>query len=249
MFRALLSRLAPGHLLPSQCAVCRAWPATPLCPACLRRFAAPRPRCRACALPVAEGMDVCAICLLSPRADADASGKASLDQLDRCHAAVDYGWPWNDLVSRYKFSPEPGWAPALAGLMRAAPGAAEALDDADALLPLPLTNARLRERGFNQALHLARELAPRKTRADWLLRLRHAPDQHKLPRSERLRNVQDAFGVAPGKQALIEGQRLLLIDDVMTTGATLNAAAAALRAAGAAEVSALVLARTPMEGL
>lgn len=248
MFRALLTRLAPGRLLPSQCAICRAWPATPLCATCLRRFASPRPRCRACALPVAEGMDVCAVCLLWPRSSTDSDGKAPLDQLDRCHAAVDYDWPWNDLISRYKFGPEPGWAPALAGLMRGAPGAAEALDDADALLPLPLTPARLRERGFNQALHLARALAPRKTRLNWLLRLRDAPDQHSLPRAERLRNVEDVFGVARGKQRLIEGQRLLLIDDVMTTGATLNAAATALRAAGAAEVSALVLARTPMEG-
>ncbi|QBK03519.1 ComF family protein [Hylemonella gracilis] len=249
MFRALLSRLTPGHLLPSQCAICRAWPAAPLCATCLRRFASPRPRCRACALPVAEGMDVCAVCLLWPRSGADADGKAPLDQLDRCHAAVDYDWPWNDLISRYKFGPEPGWASTLASLMRGAPGASEALDDADALLPLPLTQARLRERGFNQALHLARALAPRKTRLNWLLRLRHAPDQHSLPRAERLRNVQDAFGVARGKRRLIEGQRLLLIDDVMTTGATLNAAAAALRAAGAAEVSALVLARTPLDGL
>lgn len=247
MFRALLSRLAPGHLLPSQCAVCRAWPATPLCTACLRRFAAPRPRCRACALPVAEGMEVCAICLLSPRASADAGDPAGLNLLDRCHAAVDYDWPWNDLISRYKFGPEPGWAPALAALMRAAPGAAEALDEADALLPLPLTQARLRQRGFNQALHLARALAPRKTRPGWLLRQRHAPDQHSLPRAQRLRNVQGAFAVAPGKMRLIDGQRLLLIDDVMTTGATLNAAAAALREAGAAEVSALVLARTPVQ--
>ncbi|EYC52588.1 phosphoribosyltransferase [Hylemonella gracilis str. Niagara R] len=246
MFRALLSRLAPDRLLPSQCAVCRAWPATPLCTACKRRFAAPRPRCRACALPVAEGMDICAICLLSPRSGGDAGGQGALD---RCHAAVDYVWPWNDLISRYKFGPEPGCAPALAALMRATPGAAEALDEADALLPLPLTQARLRERGFNQALLLARELAPRKIRANCLLRLRHAPDQHHLPRAERLHNVQGAFGIAPGKRHLIEGQRLLLIDDVMTTGATLNAAAAVLREAGAVEVSALVLARTPVEGL
>lgn len=249
MFRALLSRFAPGHLLPSQCAICRAWPAEPLCTACLRRFASPRPRCRACALPVAEGMDVCAVCLLWPRSGTQTDGKAPLDQLDRCHAAVDYDWPWNDLIGRYKFSPEPGWASALAELMRAAPGAADALDAADAVLPLPLTQARLRERGFNQALQLARALAPRKTHADWLLRLRDTPDQHRLPRGERLRNMENAFGVARGKRHRIEGQRLLLIDDVMTTGATLNAAASVLREAGALEVSALVLARTPMEGM
>ncbi|MFO6420754.1 phosphoribosyltransferase family protein [Hylemonella sp. W303a] len=248
MFRDLLSRLASGPRLPSQCAICRAWPAQPLCATCLRRFASPRPRCRACALPVAEGMDVCAVCLLWPRFGEPTGGKAPLDQLDRCHAAVDYDWPWNDLVGRYKFSPEPGWASALAELMRAAPGAAEALDNADAVLPLPLTPTRLRERGFNQALHLARRLAPSKTHSDWLQRLRHTPDQHSLPRDERLLNVQDAFAVSPSKRHRIEGRRLLLIDDVMTTGATLNAAAAVLREAGAAEICALVLARTPLEG-
>jgi ComF family protein len=247
LFRALLSRLAPGRLLPSQCAVCRAWPAKPLCDTCLRRFAAPRPRCRACALPVAEGMDVCAVCLLWPRSGGSPDDPPPLDQLDRCHAAVDYLWPWNDLVSRYKFGPEPGWAATLAELMRTAPGAADTLVEADLVLPLPLTSARLRERGFNQALHLARRLAPHKTRTDCLLRLRATPDQHRLARAERLRNMRNAFGVPPGRERLIQGKRLLLIDDVMTTGATLNAAAAALRAAGAAEVSALVLARTPLE--
>ena len=115
---------------------------------------------------------------------------------------------------------------------------------ADLLLPLPLSPQRLRERGFNQALELARELAPDKTRADLLLRLRDTPAQSSLPLHRRLRNVQDVFGLAAGAERALQGRRLVLVDDVMTSGATLYAAARLLRAAGADHVTGLVLART-----
>jgi ComF family protein len=226
MFRALLSHI------PGQCALCRAWPSQPLCAACRARFARPRPRCRTCALPVIEGVEICGACLRTP------------SPLDGCWAAVDYDWPWSDLIARYKFTPDPGWAKALADVMSGTPDVLKALSEADALLPIPLSAARLRERGFNQALQLARHLAPRKTRKDWLLRTRDTADQHTLPREERLRNAQDLFSIRQGLETRIAGQHLLLIDDVMTTGATLHAAAAVLREAGASQVSALVLART-----
>lgn len=112
------------------------------------------------------------------------------------------------------------------------------------MLPLPLSRERLRQRGFNQALELARQLAPGKTRSDVLLRLRDTPAQSALPREARLRNVRGAFGVADGQVRTVAGQHVLLVDDVMTSGATLSGAAQALRAAGAARVTALVLART-----
>ena len=230
MFRALLDRLSAA--LPSQCAVCHAWPTPVLCEACVARFAQPRPRCRSCALPVPQGVERCGACI------------KQTPPLDLCLTAVAYEYPWSGLVARYKFGASPGWSQALALLMRSTPWAEPALDAADLVLPMPLSRERLRERGFNQARELTRHLAPGKVRADVLLRLHDTPAQSSLPRAARLRNVRGAFGVAPGREREIDGRRVLLVDDVMTSGASLHTAAQALRAAGAAHITALVLART-----
>jgi len=233
MFRALLDRLSTA--LPSQCAVCHAWPAAPVCEACVARFAQPQPRCQTCALPVAAGIERCGACLRQP------------PPLDACLAAVPYAYPWDDLITRYKFGPAPGWSAALALLLRSAPWVEPALEAADLLLPMPLSAPRLRQRGFNQALELARRLAPHKTRTDWLLRPRDTPPQSALPRHERLRNVRGAFAVDPLRQPEVQGRRVVLLDDVMTSGASLFAAAQTLREAGAAHITGLVLARTEAE--
>jgi len=230
MLRALIDRMTTA--LPSQCAVCRAWPAQTLCEACVARFAQPRPRCRSCALPLPEGVKHCGACI------------KQTPPLDLCLAAVAYEYPWSGLIARYKFGASPGWSQALALLMRSTPWAEPALDAADLVLPMPLSFERLRRRGFNQALELARHLAPGKTRNDVLLRARDTPAQSALPRAARLRNVQGAFVVAPGQEAGLRGRRILLVDDVMTSGATLFAAARVLRDAGVAHITGLVLART-----
>lgn len=230
MFRALLDRASAA--LPSQCAVCHAWPAQPLCEACVARFAQPRPRCGGCALPVPAGVERCGACI------------KEAPPLDLCLAAVPYEYPWSSLVTRYKFGASPGWSAALALLMRSTPWAEPALEAADLVLPLPLSHERLRQRGFNQALELARHLAPGKTRADVLQRLRDTPAQSALPREARLRNVRGAFGVAEDRAREVADRHVLLVDDVMTSGATLFGAAQALRAAGAARITGLVLART-----
>jgi ComF family protein len=230
MFRALLERLTVA--LPSQCAVCHAWPAQPICEACVARFAQPRPRCRSCALPVPAGVERCGACIKAP------------PPLDLCLAAVPYEYPWSGLVAQYKFGAHPGWSAALALLMRSTPWAEPALEAAELVLPMPLSPQRLRQRGYNQALELARRLAPGKTRPDLLLRLRDTPAQSALPREARLRNVRGAFGLAPGREKDLDGQRVLLVDDVMTSGASLFAAAQTLRAAGASHITGLVLART-----
>ncbi|MDP3702012.1 MAG: phosphoribosyltransferase family protein [Hylemonella sp.] len=230
MLRALLDRLTPA--LPSECAVCRAWPAPVLCEACVARFAQPRARCRSCALPVPQGVERCGACIKQE------------PPLDLCLAAVAYEYPWSGLIARYKFGGSPGWSQALALLMRSTPWAEPALDAADRVLPMPLSHQRLRQRGFNQALELARQLGPARVDAGLLLRLRDTPAQSALPRATRLRNVQDAFGVASGRERDIVGRRIVLIDDVMTSGASLYTAAQALHAAGAAHITALVLART-----
>ncbi len=230
MLRALFHRLSAA--LPSQCAVCRAWPAQPVCEACVARFAQPQPRCLTCALPVHGGAMQCGVCIRQP------------PPLDACLSAVPYAFPWGSLVTRYKFGNEPGWAGALALLMRSAPWVEPALEQADLLLPMPLSSERLRERGFNQSLELARHLAPRKTAADLLLRIRHTAPQSSLKREERLKNVVAAFAVDPLRSAELRGKRVVLLDDVMTSGASLFAAAQTLRSAGASHITGLVLART-----
>lgn len=230
MFRPLLERLTTA--LPSQCAVCHAWPAQPVCETCVARFAQPRPRCRHCALPVPAGVERCGACI------------KEAPPLDLCLAAVAYEYPWSGLVARYKFGARPGWSASLALLMRSTPWAEPALEDADWVLPMPLSRERLRQRGFNQALELARRLAPGKTRPDLLQRLRDTTAQSALPREARLRNVRGAFGVTADREKELAGRRVLLVDDVMTSGASLFTAAQALRAAGAAHITALVLART-----
>ena len=221
--------------VPSQCAICHAWPAQRLCDDCVRRFARQRPRCRTCALAVPEGVAHCGACLHHPNG------------LDACHAAVDYGYPWSGVLQAFKFRGDPGWAGALATLLRSTPWVEPALEAAELVLPIPLAPQRLRMRGFNQAQLLAQALAPTRVQAGLLLRTHDTPAQSGLDRTQRLRNLARAFAVEPLCAAQLAGRQVLLVDDVMTTGATLQAAAAVLRQAGAARVTALVLARTPQD--
>ena len=218
--------------VPGQCAVCRSWPAQPVCEACVVRFGQPQARCSSCALPLPAGAERCGRCLRDP------------PPLDRCLAAVSYSYPWSGLITQFKFHGQPGWAGPLATLMRSAPWVEPALEEADHVLPMPLSRERLAERGFNQALELARALAPAKVRPELLLRVRNTPAQAELALAARLRNVKGAFAVEPLMAARLRGQRAVLVDDVMTSGASLFAAADALRQAGARHITAIVLART-----
>ena len=219
--------------VPSQCAVCHAWPAQRICSACIARFAQPHNRCMACAIQVPAGVTQCGACLRAP------------PPLDLCLAAVDYAYPWAQCIVQFKFQGDPGWAQVLATLVHQTPGAAAALNAADWVLPVPLATKRLRERGFNQALQLAQQLAPHKVQPHLLLRLHATPAQHTLSRSQRLRNLDGAFAVEPLRSQELAGCRVVLVDDVMTTGATLHAAAVALRRVGVLNLTALVVARTP----
>lgn len=220
--------------LPSQCMVCRAWPSQIVCEACVSRFAQPQPRCHTCALPIPPGVRQCGVCIKTP------------PPLDACLAAVSYAYPWSDSIVDYKFRKQPGWASAFALLLRSAPWVEPALDAATLVLPMPLSRLRLQTRGFNQALVLARHLAPAKTNSRLLLRIKDTPPQSALKRTERLASVQDAFAVDPLLSHQLKGARLVVVDDVMTSGASLFAAARVLRAAGAAHITGLVMARTDL---
>jgi len=232
MFTSLLSGLNLRRLA-SQCRVCHAWPADTVCEVCVHQFAQPVPRCTTCALPLPAATGICGACLRDPTA------------IDRCLCAVDYAYPWNTLVQHFKFHAEPGLVHCMAELLRAAPWVEDAIEAADLLLPLPLSSARLKERGYNQALLLARQLCAHKTRHDLLLKVQDTPPQHTLKRAQRLTALKQAFAVEPLLAPALQGKRVVLVDDVMTTGASLFTAAKVVKAAGAAHVTGLVFARTP----
>lgn len=228
-WRAVVQRI------PAECAVCRRFPSQTLCEDCIDRLADPPQRlsgrCATCALRVDPGVHLCGACMRHPA------------PLAACFAAVDYGFPWDDLVGRFKFHGEPGLAVPLAALMSRVGALASAAREVDGLIPIPLSPLRLRERGYNQAHELARRLAPGRSRPELLVRVRETAQQHLLSREERLLNLGNAFAPEPRHAAWLRGRHLALVDDVMTTGATLFEAARTLLDAGAASVAGLVLAR------
>jgi ComF family protein len=175
-----------------------------------------------------------------------------LQPLDGAFCAYEYAPPLSDAIARLKYEGRDELAAPLAGCF------ARGLEDrltlpADAVvLPVPLYDRRLRERGFDQSWLLARGLctslpSPRASAIPRLLRrTRHTAAQVGLGRLARERNVEGAFAVpsARGRERIF-GHDVVLIDDVLTTGATLRAAAAALRSAGARSVIGVTLARAP----
>lgn len=245
LLRPLITR-ARGAMtaVPGICAVCGDWPASRLCKDCERHFTPVKPRCGHCARTLSLPAPACGDCQgRLPRGGDDAP-------LDACVAAVSYGYPWDRLLAGFKYHGDPAWAGHLADVLRAAPGTAAELATADLLLPVPLAPSRLKERGFNQALLLARALRRGRSapvlQPDWLRRAEGAAPQAGLTRRERLRNLRGRFTLAP--EARVQGVRVLLVDDVLTTGATLQGLAQLLRQAGAARVAALVFARTEPPG-
>ncbi|HEX5038473.1 MAG TPA: ComF family protein [bacterium] len=218
---------------PPRCAVCRDFLAadTGLCPPCEGRWPSlSAPFCATCAMPFVSGPSHrCGDCFAEPPA------------FEKIYAAGLYEDFLLDLVVRLKYRGEERLARLLGDRM------ATALKDApsfDVILPVPLHAARLRERGFNQAVLLARRIGKKRgTEVDPFLlkKVRETPAQATLARDERKKNVKGAFLVADA--ARIAGKRVLLVDDVATTGATLNEAAKILITSGAAGVEAAVAAR------
>ena len=226
-----------------QCSVCRSWSPAPVCSGCLALYARPQPRCWTCAarLPperMGHAHPQCGRCLVEP------------PPLDRAVAAVDYRFPWDGLLRHFKYHQALDLRESLLERMNCALNAAD-VDAPDWVLPVPLSPRRLRERGYNQAHELARALARRRgLRCDpaLLLRVRHNERQAGLDLAARTANVRGVFAVEPRRAQQLRGTRVALLDDVMTSGATLFELARVLLQAGVMSVQAWVVARTPEPG-
>jgi ComF family protein len=167
----------------------------------------------------------------------------------RARAAVRYDDVARALVHAYKFGDRLDLAPLMAAWMARA--GHELLNDADALVPVPLHWRRLWARRFNQSATLAGELSRTNgipVRYASLKRVRATPQQVGLSKNARADNVQGAFQVPDDAKGEISGQHLILIDDVLTSGATVDTCARALLRAGAAQVDVLVFARVVASG-
>jgi len=209
--------------LPQDCLLCGAWSGNaPLCRACRDELPTLPPGCPVCAMP-SPGEQVCGNCLRYE------------PQFDATVAAWRYARPVDRLVQALKFH---GRLP-LASLFAQALAARVARPDI--IIPMPLHPARLAERGFNQAAEIARHLAePAMIALGGARRIRHTLPQAGLPIDARPGNVRHAFTC----DLDLRKARVAVVDDVMTTGATLNELAKVLKRAGAARVENWVVART-----
>ncbi|MDB5769625.1 MAG: comF [Collimonas fungivorans] len=238
-----------AHILanmPSCCALCGRSGKRVICDGCSGQYFSGRPpRCKQCAnrLPRLDGDNpaLCGNCLKQARA------------FDATIVACDYTAPADQLVLALKFGGQLALAPAFAQMLCAAsrigvhPG--QQPDLPDILTAVPLSAQRLQQRGFNQALEIARPLARLLglgLQHRLLLRQRDTLPQSLAPDLEqRRRNLRQAFIVPPAAMAQIRGRHIGVVDDVMTTGETLHALAKTLRRHGASRITNFVFARTP----
>jgi ComF family protein len=230
-------RALAGSLLPSCCALCGDVCGAVVCTPCHGQYVAARNRCGRCGNPLADGeAAACGKCLADPPA------------FDATIVATDYARPLDQLVLQLKFGSRLALAPWFAQLLRDAVLARPALALPDLMCPVPLGPRRLVERGFNQALEIARPLGRSlgvPLQARLALRVTETRAQSGVAPGERRQNMRGAFSVEPEMMARLEGRHVGVVDDVMTSGSTLDELATTLKQAGAARVTNLVFARTP----
>jgi ComF family protein len=232
---ANIRRRLLAAVLPQDCVLCgRAGSYRPhsaghamLCAGCQADLPyLPQPGCPACALPTAGG-SLCGRCVAKP------------PQFDATLAVLAYRYPVEPLMQFYKYRSGVAIGALLASLLEAA---VPAQPDIDCIAFIPLSRERLAERGFNQALEIARPLARARgiaLRSDLAVRVRHTGAQAELPFTARRKNVRGAFACVED----LSGLRVAVVDDVMTTGATLDEFARTLKKRGAARVENWVVAR------
>ena len=213
-----------ASLFGGTCFLCRGAARAPLCASCdadLPRLAGPL--CPRCALASPSG-ELCGRCL------------AEAPHYDATVAALAYRFPADALVHALKFRGELALASFLGNLLVERVSS----ETVDCVIPVPLSPERLRQRGYNQAVEIARQVKPGKVDLAACVRQGDAPPQTGLPWEARRHNVRGAFRCTRS----LDGARVAVLDDVMTTGATLDEIARTLKKAGAARVVNWVVART-----
>lgn len=219
-------------VLPPRCLLCGAAGADglDLCADCNAELPRNRLCCARCALPLATAAPLCGECV------------RQAPPWDAAWVPFRYGWPLDRLESRYKFGADLAAGRVLSTLWQREPRPSVL---PQLLLTVPLHRSRLRQRGYNQALELARPLARRlgvPMRHDLLQRVRATEAQTELDASHRRRNVRGAFALREGA---VLPAHVTVLDDVMTTGATVAECARVLRRAGVARIDVWALARAP----
>ena len=230
-----------GWLYPPHCCHCGAVLCAPrdrlLCPSCYRELEESR----------ARGA-ICSTCGLMLQTDSESKATCTNCQTRKPHfdvarAALRYSGPASSVILSFKYRGDYFLGPRLLTKALEAGWVPSGLDDADAVIPVPLHPRRERERGYNQAALLARTLARHFGLPLWrkaLRRTRYTSQQTSLVARRRWDNVRGAFEVT----SHVRAKCLLLVDDVMTTGATASECARALKKSGAGRVNVLTLART-----
>lgn len=233
-----IAKRALDILLPPQCLACGALvdEQGSLCSSCWSGIVfSGSPQCEACGLPFEYDLGKGTLCGSCTRA---------APVFQRARAAMIYNDASRGLVLSFKYGDRTDAAPAFGRWLARA--GKELIDDAGLVAPVPLHWSRLFTRRFNQAALLSREvgkLAGLKSPPDLLIRRRRTPPQGRLSPSARKANLKGAIKLNPAWSCRVEGLRILLIDDVFTTGATVSACARVLLRAGAGAVDVLTLAR------
>jgi len=223
------------------CILCGVRSSTHFCSACFENLPdIPINHCFACLKKIApdqiqnQHILKCGSCVSNPPA------------FDNTIAALSYIFPVDALVHALKYQSQLAIAPILAKLLLDKLNTLETHPKPDLIIPMPLHPKRLRERGFNQALEIARSIAKAmniELIPDGCERIRNTPPQTELPWKSRIKNVHKAFNC----KLDLEGKHVVIVDDVMTTGATLNALAQQLRKKGAVKITNWIIARTQMD--
>jgi len=226
-------------LVPPSCPLCFApVEKAGLCPVCWRGLRLiTQLACRGCAMPFNhDGVNsVCGTCLIRPQ------------DFDHAVSGMAYDGVGREMILGLKHGDRHDITPVLAAIML--PKSPPLLDGADVVIPIPLHPLRFFRRRYNQSAELARHLLQHAGRPaaifrpDLLIRQRNTPIQGRKTRTQRQANVKQAFAVPPAAKSDIKGKHILLVDDVLTTGATLSSAARCLKHAGAEKVSVSVAAR------
>ena len=198
-----------------------------LCAACLKELPySPTSSCPQCGL--SSNSLVCGSCLNSP------------PDFDITRAVFIYAFPIDAMMQHYKYGDALHISRTFGQLL------AEKIDlnSIDLIIPMPMHPARLKERGFNQALEIAKVFSKEKLDYKSASRQKLTPPQASLPFKERVKNIKGAFAINKNLAANLAGKCVAIVDDVMTTGASLNELAKTLKNAGASHVECWVVART-----